>query len=258
MGKVRGGATRVWTAQGAIGAALLLSLLVLPISPEKAGVVDKGNLRAEARTSARGRPQDGQRKHRCCGVRGQSLKDRVDYAGSVSLLRFHTEAQLIYTALVSAIKTLVADVGSGGKLVDAVEFVGGEGCLPDGLCGAVLMVLGKDTDVLPGEPTETLVLGCTLQLDLTARFVCSATRTHSALQWTRRTVQSPCSRVRSACFSPVRARRSTCSLDIARTCGDGAAVSACHRTHCPLRVRGARGGGCIRQREGHDEDNPRA
>jgi heat shock protein 1/8 len=144
--------------------------LVLPIAPEKASAADKGDVRAEARLRLAlehtRKTVSASAGAAACAV--ESLKDGLDYAGSVNRLRFDVEARPVYAALVSAVKALLAEAGSDGELVDAVAFAGGAGCLP-GLRDAVLAALGEDAEVLPGEPTETLALGCALQADLLAR-----------------------------------------------------------------------------------------
>jgi len=63
-----------------------------------------------------------------CSV--ESLKDGVDYTGSINRMRFDMVVNVVYIATASAVSALLADAGVDAHSVDEIVYVGGTTCLP--------------------------------------------------------------------------------------------------------------------------------
>ncbi|KAI0032441.1 Hsp70 protein-domain-containing protein [Vararia minispora EC-137] len=118
-----------------------------------------------------------------CSV--ESLKDGLDYTGTINRLRFDLEARPIYTAVVSAASDLLSSVDLDWLHVDELVYVGGSACLP-GLDDALAACYSEDAATPfkagtvagggPGDPTTLLARGCALQAGLLARIDDEAVR----------------------------------------------------------------------------------
>ena len=110
-----------------------------------------------------------------CAV--ESLKDGLDYTGSINRLRFDMEAAPIYAEVVSRAGELLHRAGVDWIQVDEVVYAGGSACLP-GLDAALAMHLHEDaatpftTGTVAGggigDPTTLLARGAALQARLLA------------------------------------------------------------------------------------------
>lgn len=112
-----------------------------------------------------------------CSV--ESLKDGLDYTGSINRMRFDMVARPIYTAVADAVKALLASAAVDAHQVDEIVYVGGTSCLP-GLDEHVSLAVGFREDVdTPfslgtvvgggvGDPTTVLARGCAIQAELIA------------------------------------------------------------------------------------------
>ena len=110
-----------------------------------------------------------------CAV--ESLKDGLDYTGSINRLRFDMEAAPIYAEVVSRADELLQRAGVDWIQVDEVVYAGGSACLP-GLDAALAMHLHEDaatpftTGTVAGggigDPTTLLARGAALQARLLA------------------------------------------------------------------------------------------
>ncbi|KAG2130694.1 Hsp70 protein-domain-containing protein [Suillus clintonianus] len=108
-----------------------------------------------------------------CSV--ESLKDGLDYTGSINRLRFDMEVRSVYDKVYAKVKELVASAGLDLYDVDEIVYIGGCACLP-GLDGSLAegftenvitpfkagTVAGGGT----GDPTTILARGCALQAQL--------------------------------------------------------------------------------------------
>jgi len=110
-----------------------------------------------------------------CAV--ESLKDGLDYTGSINRLRFDMEAAPIYAGVITRAGELLQRAGLDWVQVDEVVYAGGSACLP-GL-DATLAVRLRETATTPfftgtvagggvGDPTTILARGAALQARLLA------------------------------------------------------------------------------------------
>lgn len=110
-----------------------------------------------------------------CAV--ESLKDGLDYTGSINRLRFDMEATPIYSGVVGRVGELLQQAGLDWIQVDEVVYAGGSACLP-GLDAALALHLHEDA-ITPfvtgtvagggmGDPTTVLARGAALQARLLA------------------------------------------------------------------------------------------
>ncbi|KII83898.1 hypothetical protein PLICRDRAFT_46672 [Plicaturopsis crispa FD-325 SS-3] len=108
-----------------------------------------------------------------CSV--ESLKDGLDYTGSINRMRFDLLARPVYTKVADAVKALVEGTGVDLHEIDEVVYVGGSTSLP-GLDETLAATLREDV-VTPfsigtvvgggvGDPTTILARGCALQAKL--------------------------------------------------------------------------------------------
>ena len=108
-----------------------------------------------------------------CAV--ESLKDGLDYTGSINRLRFDMEAAPIYSGVVARTSELLQRAGLDWIHVDEVVYAGGSACLP-GLDAALAVHLREDA-LTPfvagtvagggiGDPTTVLARGAALQARL--------------------------------------------------------------------------------------------
>ena len=110
-----------------------------------------------------------------CAV--ESLKDGLDYTGSINRLRFDMEAAPIYGTVVARAGELLQRAGLNWVQVDEVVYAGGSACL-SGLDAALAGHLGEDattpfvTGTVAGggigDPTTILARGAALQARLLA------------------------------------------------------------------------------------------
>jgi heat shock protein 1/8 len=110
-----------------------------------------------------------------CAV--ESLKDGLDYTGSINRLRFDMEAAPIYATVVARAGELLQRAGLDWVQVDEVVYAGGSACL-SGLDAALAVRLGEDATTPfvtgtvagggTGDPTTILARGAALQARLLA------------------------------------------------------------------------------------------
>ncbi|KAF5319775.1 hypothetical protein D9611_012876 [Ephemerocybe angulata] len=113
-----------------------------------------------------------------CSV--ESLKDGVDYTGSINRMRFDMVAAPVYSAIASAVVELLASAGVDSKEVGEIVYVGGTGSLP-GLDERVQVSAGFEEGevVTPfsrgivqgggiGDPTTILARGSAIQAAMLA------------------------------------------------------------------------------------------
>jgi heat shock 70kDa protein 1/2/6/8 len=110
-----------------------------------------------------------------CAV--ESLKDGLDYTGSINRLRFDMEAAPIFATVVARASELLQRAGLDWVQVDEVVYAGGSACL-SGLDAALAARLGEDattpfvTGTVAGggigDPTTILARGAALQARLLA------------------------------------------------------------------------------------------
>ncbi|KAF9545981.1 actin-like ATPase domain-containing protein [Agrocybe pediades] len=110
-----------------------------------------------------------------CSV--ESLKDGMDYTGSINRMRFDMLASTVYGALASKVSELLASVAVDPHDVDEVVYIGGTGALPgldDRLCVEVGLREEVETPFKRGtvigggvgDPTTVLARGCAAQAAL--------------------------------------------------------------------------------------------
>ncbi|KAI0271315.1 Hsp70 protein-domain-containing protein [Gloeopeniophorella convolvens] len=137
-----------------------------------------------------------------CAV--ESLKDGLDYTGSINRLRFDMEAAPVYAAVVARAAELLAQAGLDWLHVDEVVYAGGTACLPglDAVLAARLredarspFAAGTVAGGGAGDPTTLLARGAALQARLLARVGDARLRaafahgsTHAGARATARTV----------------------------------------------------------------------
>ncbi|KAI5885042.1 actin-like ATPase domain-containing protein [Schizophyllum commune H4-8] len=112
-----------------------------------------------------------------CSV--ESLKDGLDYTGTVNRLRFDMLAKPTYQAVATEVTALLAAAAVDPVLVDEIVYVGGTGSLP-GLDEHLVLAAGfRESVATPfslgtvvgggeGDPTTVLARGCALQAELIA------------------------------------------------------------------------------------------
>jgi heat shock 70kDa protein 1/2/6/8 len=112
-----------------------------------------------------------------CSV--ESLKDGIDYTGSINRMRFDMVVRSVYEAVSSAVLKLLENAAIDAHEVDEIVYVGGSTCLP-GLDEQVVVAGGFREDVETpfvrgtivgggvGDPTTVLARGCALQAALVA------------------------------------------------------------------------------------------
>ncbi|KAG1896361.1 Hsp70 protein-domain-containing protein [Suillus fuscotomentosus] len=108
-----------------------------------------------------------------CSV--ESLKDGLDYTGSINRLRFDMEVRSIYDKVYAKVKELVASAGVDLYDVDEIVYIGGCACLPgldetlaEGFTENVITPFKAGTVAGGGigDPTTILARGCALQAQL--------------------------------------------------------------------------------------------
>ncbi|KAF8708053.1 RNA-dependent RNA polymerase, partial [Rhizoctonia solani] len=96
-----------------------------------------------------------------CAV--ESLKDGVDFSGTLNRLRFDMLVAKVYGAVVDEVKKLLDSAGVDPTLVDEVILVGGSAALP-GLAERLEGLFGENTAIRSEiDPGQVLALGCALQ-----------------------------------------------------------------------------------------------
>ncbi|KAH7907173.1 Hsp70 protein-domain-containing protein [Hygrophoropsis aurantiaca] len=117
-----------------------------------------------------------------CSV--ESLKDGLDYTGSINRLRFDMEVRAIYNQVYAKVKELVASAGLDLHEVDEIVYLGGSACLPgldetlvDGFADSIITPFKAGTVVGGGvgDPTTILARGCALQAYLLVSIANEAT-----------------------------------------------------------------------------------
>jgi len=110
-----------------------------------------------------------------CSV--ESLKDGVDFAGSINRMRFDMVASTTYANIGNAVIDLLASIAFDSHDVDEIVYVGGTACLP-GLNERICLAGGFREDVETpfsrgtvvgggvGDPTTILARGCAIQAEL--------------------------------------------------------------------------------------------
>ena len=110
-----------------------------------------------------------------CSV--ESLKDGMDYTGSINRMRFDMVVNVVYIAVASAVSALLADADVDAHNVDEIVYVGGTTCLP-GLDDCICLSGGFSEDIETpfsrgtvvgggvGDPTTILARGCAFQAAL--------------------------------------------------------------------------------------------
>lgn len=110
-----------------------------------------------------------------CSV--ESLKDGLDFTGSINRMRFDMEVRAVYNQVYTKVKELVESAGLDLYDVDEIVYVGGSGCLPgldetlaQGFAESVVTPFTAGTVVggAVGDPTTILARGCALQAQLLA------------------------------------------------------------------------------------------
>ncbi|KIM31188.1 hypothetical protein M408DRAFT_327475 [Serendipita vermifera MAFF 305830] len=101
-----------------------------------------------------------------CSV--ESLKDGMDFSGTINRLRFDIEMKPIYTAVTEAVVKLLESAGLDNALLDEVILVGGTALLP-GLTSQLSTVLEESTLILSEiDPSQVLSRGAAIQAGLLA------------------------------------------------------------------------------------------
>lgn len=99
-----------------------------------------------------------------CSV--ESLKDGMDFTGTINRLRFDVEMKPIYTQVVDAIKQLLESAEIDAALLDEVILVGGTALLP-GLTTQLSTVLHESTEIRSEiDPSQVLSRGAAVQAGL--------------------------------------------------------------------------------------------
>ena len=110
-----------------------------------------------------------------CSV--ESLKDGVDYTGSINRMRFDMVVNPVYIAAAAAVSALLADAGVDAHNVDEIVYVGGTTCLP-GLDECICLSGGFREEIETpfsrgtvvgggiGDPTTILARGAAFQAAL--------------------------------------------------------------------------------------------
>ncbi|TFK26072.1 dnaK-type molecular chaperone bipA [Coprinopsis marcescibilis] len=107
----------------------------------------------------------------------ESLKDGLDYTGSINRMRFDMVVGSVYNAIADAVVSLLSDAGVDAHEVDEIVYVGGTASLP-GLDEAIVVSGGFNEDVPTpfargtvtgggvGDPTTILARGAAVQAAL--------------------------------------------------------------------------------------------
>lgn len=107
-----------------------------------------------------------------CSV--ESLKEGIDYTGSINRMRFNILASSVYTTVANEIKSLLSSAAIDSHDVDEIVYIGGTSCLP-GLDERLQLIVGFREDVETpfargtvvgggvGDPTTILARGCAMQ-----------------------------------------------------------------------------------------------
>ncbi|KAH6904660.1 dnaK-type molecular chaperone bipA [Coprinopsis sp. MPI-PUGE-AT-0042] len=110
-----------------------------------------------------------------CSV--ESLKEGMDFTGSINRMRFDMVASTIYGKIAESVVSLLAEAGVDAHEVDEIVYVGGTASLP-GLDEHVVLAGGFKEDVTTpfargtvigggiGDPTSILARGCAIQAAL--------------------------------------------------------------------------------------------
>ncbi|EDQ99423.1 uncharacterized protein LACBIDRAFT_192317 [Laccaria bicolor S238N-H82] len=110
-----------------------------------------------------------------CSV--ESLKDGLDYTGSINRMRFDMVASTVYTAVADSVVALLASAAVDAHEVDEIVYVGGTTCLP-GLDERICLGAGFNEEIETpfsrgtvvgggvGDPTTILARGCAAQAAL--------------------------------------------------------------------------------------------
>ncbi|CAE6413779.1 unnamed protein product [Rhizoctonia solani] len=99
-----------------------------------------------------------------CAV--ESLKDGVDFSGTLNRLRFDMLVDKVYIAVIDEVKKLLESVSVDPTLVDEVILVGGSAALP-GLAERLASLFGDDTAIRNElDPSQVLAQGCATQAKL--------------------------------------------------------------------------------------------
>jgi heat shock 70kDa protein 1/2/6/8 len=110
-----------------------------------------------------------------CSV--ESLKDGLDFTGSINRMRFDLEVRAVYNQVYDKVKKLVEGAGMDLYDVDEIVYVGGSACLPgldetlaQGFPETIYTPFTAGTIVGGGvgDPTTILARGCALQAQLLA------------------------------------------------------------------------------------------
>lgn len=111
-----------------------------------------------------------------CSV--ESLKEGVDFTGSINRIRFDGEVRNVYAGVAAQVRTLVEKAGLDLYDIDEIVYVGGSACLP-GLDEHLALVGFREDVITPfavgtvvgggvGDPTTILSRGCAAQAKLIA------------------------------------------------------------------------------------------
>lgn len=107
-----------------------------------------------------------------CSV--ESLKEGIDFTGSINRMRFDMEVRSIYNEVLENIRKLAKEAGMDLYEVDEIVYVGGSACLP-GLDETLAPAFRDDVRTPfqtgsvqggPGDPTTLLARGCVQQASL--------------------------------------------------------------------------------------------
>lgn len=110
-----------------------------------------------------------------CSV--ESLKDGLDFTGSINRMRFDMEVRAVYSQVSTKVKELVESAGLDLYDIDEIVYVGGSACLPgldetlaQGFPESIVTPFTAGTVVGGGvgDPTTILARGCALQAQLLA------------------------------------------------------------------------------------------
>jgi heat shock protein 1/8 len=99
-----------------------------------------------------------------CSV--ESLKDGLDFSGTINRLRFDVEMKSIYASVNDAVKQLLESAGIDNTLLDEIILVGGTALLP-GLTSQLANVLHDSTEIRSEiDPSQVLSRGAAVQAGL--------------------------------------------------------------------------------------------
>ncbi|KAB5593719.1 Luminal-binding protein 5 [Ceratobasidium theobromae] len=99
-----------------------------------------------------------------CAV--ESLKDGMDFSGSLNRLRFDMLVDKVYAAVIDEVSKLLGSSGVDATLVDEVILVGGSAALP-GLADRLAGLFGDNATIRSElDPSQVLARGCAVQAQL--------------------------------------------------------------------------------------------